>query len=122
MCATKSDLFEDIAISMDSWAQAVSDAMIEPNTDLVWVEEQNIYRKFQCAFAGTDITRDDIKKVLAECLRGFAVSILTAIDGGTALSEKGRLYLVDEDGNRLGEGLHDDFMSHLLNTKRLPPA
>lgn len=119
MRVTKSDLFEDIATSMDSWTEAVSDALTKPGADLMWVEQQEPYQKLQRALAAAGVDGSDLKKVLAECLRGFAVSILTAVDGGTALAEKGRVYLVDGDGNNLGEGLHDDFVSHLLDTGRL---
>jgi len=42
------------------------------------------------------------------------------MDGGTALAEKGRLYVVDEHGRRIGEGLHEDFVRYLMDTGRLP--
>lgn len=119
MSATKSDFFEDIAVAMDSWVEATSGALSKPNADLVWVEDEAPYRNIQQMLAGNRAADDDLKQVLAECLRGFAVSILTALDGGTALAEKGRLYLVDADGHKLGEGLHGDFVNHLLDTGRL---
>lgn len=119
MRVTKSDLFEDIAVSMDSWVVAASEALIKPEPDLVWVEEPELYQRLQRTLATAGVDANDLRKVFAECLRGFAVSILTSVDGGTALAEKGRVYLVDEDGDRLGEGLHDDFVSHLLDTGRL---
>lgn len=119
MRVTKSDLFEDIAVSMDSWTEAVADALTKPSANLVWAESQEPYQRLQHAFASASVDGEDIKAVLTECLRGFAISILTAMDGGTALAEKGRIYLVDEDDERLGEGLHDDFVSHLLDTGRL---
>jgi len=54
--------------------------------------------------------------MLSECLRGFSVTLLTALDGGTAPAEKGRIYVVDEEDTRLSEGLHDDFVGHLFDT------
>ena len=119
MRVTKLDLFEDIAVSMDSWINAASTAMTTPNSDLSWVEEPGAYQRIQNAISKSGLREDDLKNVLAECLRGFAVSLLTTLDGGTALAEKGRVYLVDEDGNALGNGLHDDFVSHLLDSGRL---
>ncbi|WP_418646897.1 hypothetical protein ACNQFN_15115 [Thauera butanivorans] len=116
---TKLDFFEDIAMSIDYWSEATSDALTKPDADLIWVDEQELYHRLQKLFANSGVNGDDLKEVLAECLRGFAISVLTAIDGGTALAEKGRVYVVDGDGNSLGEGLHDDFVSHLLNTGRL---
>lgn len=51
-----------------------------------------------------------MSSVLSETLRGLAISFLTILDGGTKLAEKDLVYLVDEAGNRMGNGLHDDFM------------
>lgn len=119
MNVTKLDFFEDIAVSMDSWVDAVSDALTKADADLIWVEEQEPYQRLQHALANSAGSAEDLKKVFAECLRGFAVSILTAIDGGTALAEKGRVHLVDSDGGCLGEGLHDDFVGYLLDSGRI---
>jgi hypothetical protein len=77
------------------------------------------YRAIQHAFANSGVDSSVVKAVLSECLRGLAVSFLTTLDGGTALAEKGRIYLVDERGKRLGEGLHDDFVSFLIDSRRL---
>lgn len=49
----------------------------------------------------------------------FCFRHLTSIDGGTALAEKGRVHLVDEDGNKLGKSLNDGFMSYLHESGRL---
>jgi len=92
---TRSDFFEDFADSMALWVSAVSDALTKPDADLVWTEEQEPYLRLQRAFGATQTSADDVQKVLTECLRGFAVSMLTAMDGGTALAKKGRIYLVD---------------------------
>jgi hypothetical protein len=120
MSVTKSDFLEDIAVAMESWTDAASKALTDPAVDLVWVEEQEPYRMVQHALANSGVEVDHLKRVFAECLRGFAISVLTALDVGTALAENGRIYLVDEGGKRLGEDLHDDFVSHLLDSGRLP--
>ncbi|NMG72979.1 hypothetical protein [Parazoarcus communis] len=119
MRARKSDFLEEIAVSIDYWVDTVAEAMTDLSADLIWVDEQEPYQRLQKVFENSELNNDDLKKVIAECLRGFTVSVLTAIDGGTALAEKGRVYLVDDAGNNLGEGLHDDFVSHLLETGRL---
>lgn len=46
-------------------------------------------------------------------------SALVAIDGGTASAEVGRVQLVDEAGESLGEGLHELFVDHLFDTGRM---
>jgi len=119
MSVTKLDLFEDIAVSMESWTSTASKALTDPHVTLEWVEEQEPYRKLQQALKNSNVESEDVAKIFSECFRGFAVSLLTALDGGTALSEKGRLYVVDEEDTPLGEGLHDDFVGYLLDTGRL---
>ena len=118
MRVNKSDLFEDIAVSLDFWTDAAASALTKPDVDLLWVEEQEPYQRLRKTLADAGVGRDDVQKVFAECLRGIAISILSVVDGGTALAEKGRVYLVDRDGNSMGEGLHDDFVSYLLETGR----
>ncbi|WP_431128879.1 hypothetical protein [Variovorax paradoxus] len=119
MSATKLDFFEDIAVAMEHWAGVASFALTDSHAGLEWVEEQQPYRRIQLALENSGVTTEDLAKILSECLRGFSVSLLTALDGGTALAQKGRLYVVDEEDNRLGEGLHDDFVGHLFDTGRL---
>jgi hypothetical protein len=112
---TKSDFFNDISVAIESWKEASTEALTNPNADLIWANNPDLYRKMQLQFMDAGIDSRDVKMVLGECLRGFANSMLTIIDGGTALAEQGRIYLVDEKGRKLGEGLHDDFASFLLN-------
>ena len=116
----KSDFFEDVALAMDAWTAAASKALTEQAADLAWVENEEPYRKMRAALIQGGAGEHTVAEVLSECFRGFAVSFLTALDGGTALSEKGRLYLVDERGSRLGsDDLHDDFVGHLFETGRV---
>ena len=46
-------------------------------------------------------------------------STLVVVDGGTASAEIGRVRLVDEGGEPLGEGLHELFVDHLFDTGRM---
>lgn len=62
---------------------------------------------------------EDVRTILNEILRGFAVSFLTTIDGGTWLAEHTRISLIDNDGNALGAALHEAFVAHLLSTGRM---
>ncbi|WP_041942854.1 hypothetical protein [Variovorax paradoxus] len=119
MNVTKIDLFEDIAVSMEFWTKSASKALTDRHANLGWVEEEEPYKKIQEALMDSGVNELDVAKVFSELFRGFAVSFLTALDGGTALAEKGRIYVVDENDVRLGEGLHQDFVGHLLDTGRL---
>lgn len=118
--ATKNDLFEDMARALEAWSTAASEALTDPQSDLVWVEDEKPYREIQHALVAAGVARETLAKVLSECFRGLGHSFLVALDGGTALAEKGRLYVVDEHGRRVGEGLHDDFVGYLIDTGRLP--
>lgn len=119
MNITRLDLFEDIAVAMEYWTSTASKALTDPYVTLEWVEEQGPYRRAQQALRKSSMQTEDVAKIFSECFRGFAVSLLTALDGGTALAEKGRLYVVDEGGAHLGDGLHDGFIGYLLDTGRL---
>jgi hypothetical protein len=46
--------------------------------------------------------------VVVDSLRGLAHSLLVVIDGGTKLSDDGRVvWLTDADGRTIGEGLNE---------------
>lgn len=115
----KNDFFEDMAIVLKSWINSSSEAITDEYADLIWADGEESFRRIRDVLSENGADKTDVEQVFSECLRGLAVSFLTVLDGGTALAEKGRVYLVDEDGNRLGEGLHDDFFSHLLEAGRL---
>ena len=120
LMATKDDLFEDMARALEAWTTAASEALTDPQSDLVGVDDEKPYREIQHALVAAGVPRETLAKVLSECFRGLGHSFLVALDGGTALAEKGRLYVVDEHGSRVGEGLHDDFVGYLIDTGRLP--
>jgi hypothetical protein len=117
---SESDFFEDLALSMETWTATASKALTDQTADLMWVEKEEPYRKMWAALIQGGVSEHTVAEVMSECFRGFAVSFLTALDGGTALSEKGRLYLVNEMGSRLGsDDLHDGFVGHLFETGRV---
>ena len=113
------DFFRDICVALDSWVASATNAVIDETSDLIWVENAELYRRMQNTLGAADIEYQDIQEIFSECFRGLLVSILTILDGGTALAEKGRLYLTDENGSKLGEGLHEKFVSYLIDTGRL---
>lgn len=111
--------FEDLATALDSWVESAVASTTDPEVDLLWTERPESFKALQEAFAQSGVSKDDVREVFFECLNGLANSTLTIIDGGTALAEEARIRLVDDNGDSLGEGLHDDFALHLLNTGRL---
>lgn len=114
-----SDIFEDVAAAIESWSSAAAEATTVTGKNLQWVEDEAPYRAMLDAFQRANVDTAAVKKVFDECLRGLAVSIFTVMDGGSAAAEKGRVYLVDQNGKRLGEGLHEEFVGYLLDTGRL---
>ena len=116
---TVSDVFEDVAVALESWSVAAAEATTVAGKNLQWVENEEPYRAMREALQAANVDASTVKAVFSECLRGLAVSLLTVLDGGTAAAEKGRVSLVDERGQRLGEGLHDEFVAYLMETGRL---
>lgn len=117
--ATKYDFYEDAAVALEHWADIASKAVTNKEANLEWVDAREPYEIIQDVVIKSGLDTAVFRNIFHECLRGFAVSILTVVDGGTALSEKGRVYLVNEDGLSLSDSLHDDFISYLLDTNRL---
>lgn len=119
MSVDKKDFFEDMAVVMESWSTAATKAVSDNTDDLIWVDNEHSFRNLQEHLSDTELECNDIYNVFSECNQGLLVSLLTIFDGGSKLSEKGRLYIVDENGNKFGEGLHDEFISYLIETGRL---
>lgn len=116
----KTEFFEDVASALDSWTSTAVNAVMDGSTDLQWVDDEAPYRKLEAILKSADMPEQEVRRVFAECFRGLAVSFLTVLDGGTALADRGeRVYLVDGQGKRLGDGLHDEFVSYLMTTGRL---
>ena len=114
------DMFlEDLAKSLDYWVREIVTVLVDPAADLTWTDDPASFRRLQEAVGQRGLTKEDVEPVVSESLRGFVVSVLTIIDGGTDLARRLRLALVDESGTSLGEALHDEFVSHLIKTGRM---
>lgn len=116
---TKHDFFEDISTALEDWTRETVESITNPNADLQWTESPEPYRALQEAISSSGLDPSIAHQVFAECFRGFAVSILTIIDGGTSSAEKGRVHLVDSNQTSLGEELHQDFVGYLLDTGKM---
>lgn len=49
----------------------------------------------------------DASNVIEDELRGLYHGLCVILDGGTALADKGLVYLADEDGNHFDRSLHE---------------
>jgi hypothetical protein len=115
----KNDVFEDFMGAMDFWTSAVTDALLSRDADLRWVDDRGPFDRVARALAAGHVDDADVRAIISECLVGYANSLLTVIDGGSASAEIVRVHLVDSAGRSLGEGLHEYFMQYLLDAGRI---
>jgi hypothetical protein len=117
----KNDFFADVADQLNFWIDSSLSSITKDNEDLTWTDNQDAFEQIRRIFSENklDGSQADLRQVLSECLRGYTNSLLSVLDGTSQLSNKGRVYLVDESGARLGEGLHDEFFSYLLDNGQL---
>ncbi|WP_157480949.1 MULTISPECIES: hypothetical protein [unclassified Lysobacter] len=115
----KSDFFHDLAVVLDAWSQTSTDSLTADKADLLWMEEKDGCIRMREAFEKAGVESSAVRAVLNECFRGLLVSALSIIDGATEMVKKGRVHLVNEDGEPLGEGLHQEFVNYLFDTVRL---
>lgn len=115
----KSDFFHDLAAALDAWSQASTDALTTNKAGLQWIEGKDSCSRMREALEKAGVESSAVYAVLDECFRGLLVSVLSIIDGATEMAEKGRVHLVNEDDESLGEGLHQEFVNYLFDTGRL---
>ena len=117
---TKEEYFKDMAGILDIWTETSVNALTSENDDLMWTRNTKSFEKIRSILTENGIDKEDISNVLSECLSGISHSFLTILDGATSISNDGRkIFLVDKNGHMVGEGLHEEFMSYLLETGRL---
>lgn len=117
--ATKEHLFEDVSQALDTWVSTATDSLTKQDAQLAWTDDAAPYRAISEALTSAGVASDAVRAVLSESMRGLAHSIFVVLDGGTSLAEHGRLHVVDEQRQSIGEGLHEGFVAHLLRSGRL---
>ena len=116
--STKMNFFDDLSDAMDDWVETVSSSITDPSADLVWVRNEAAFKNIQNVLMNKGLS-EDVDNVLRECIQGLAHSFLCILDGATKMSEKGRVYLVDNRGSKLGEGLHEEFQEFLCDKGKI---
>lgn len=111
-------LFEEVAQTIDFWVRLGTESLSDQNTDLAWTENPDVFSNLRIKCKEADIQPSELSIVFSEILRGSMVSFLTTIDGGTKLSEKMQIHLVDDTGDTVDE-LHQEFVNYLVKTDRL---
>jgi hypothetical protein len=115
---TKTDFFGDLSDSLTYWIQVASSSIADQAADLVWVNNEAAFKRLQNELKDKGL-EEDVEIILRECMQGLAHSFLCILDGATKISEKERVYLVDSSNNKLGEGLHEDFVEYLSNQDQI---
>lgn len=109
--------FEDLARIEDD-ARASARALLTEEAVPLWVAEAGATAALRGALASPELV-EAFSTVVKDLVHVALHSALVAIDGGAASAEVGRVQLVDEHGEPLGEGLHESFVDHLFDTGRL---
>lgn len=112
-------LFEDIATALDYWAKLAAESLTVENIDSKWAEHAQAFESVRAALQARGVAPEHVESVFRESFAGLLNSVLTILDGGTKMAETGRLHLVDDAGNSLGEGLNERFYAHLFETGRM---
>ncbi len=108
---------EDLAVVEDRARESAVGALRDPTT-ATWVTDAAALSRLRERL-GDDAGVEAFASVVAEFVHVALHSALVTIDGGSASAEVGRVHLVDDAGESLGEGLHELFVDHLFDTGRL---
>lgn len=109
----KNLFFKDLASAQDYWARVGADSITSMEADLIWTQNEDAFRSLQTLLHDKGASHE-VRIVLQELMYGFAHSVLCILDGATEMASHGRVYAVDEVGNRLGEGLHEEYPGFLF--------
>jgi hypothetical protein len=123
MTSARNRLFEDIAIGIKKGSTYYSRKMLglpvdSPPTD---IENSASWVKVRAALQSAGVTEQEMAAALIDPLLTQAHSFLVMLDGGTKLSEHGRIYVKDHEDNFVGEGLHELFFDYLDDQGFLQP-
>ena len=109
-------LFEDLAVIRDRSASSAREALSGEGP--VWAERPQAFDRLRALVRSPEDV-GAFASAVEEFVHVALHSTLVVIDGGTASAEIGRVRLVDEGGEPLGEGLHELFVDHLFDTGRV---
>jgi hypothetical protein len=110
-------LFEDLALAEDeartSTISALTDAEIPG-----WVDDPEAIAVLRSSLRSQRHVVA-LSAFVQEMVHSALHSALVSIDGGSASAEVGRIRMVDESGDSLGEGLHELYVDYLFETSRM---
>lgn len=109
-------LLQNLKNIKDYWVKTSVDSL-NPNTDLIWSDNENAYRLLQSKL----ITQEEVvsfRKVQDELINGVIHSILVMIDGGDELADNYLIDLVDRETKESllkDIALNEEFYGYLLD-------
>jgi hypothetical protein len=112
--------FRDLAQSVGSWTTTGAKRLKDPKALLGPTDDAKAVARVRDALAAAGIEQTTIEAALFGVMEGLAHSFLVMLDGGTALANVERVYLVDSKDRRLGEGLHELFFEYLIKNPGKP--
>jgi hypothetical protein len=123
MISAENRLFKDLAVSIDEVAKHSSKKLLghilnAPSTE---IESSAAWRKVSLALINADVSEGELSAVLRDPLLTQAHSFLVTLDGGTQLSDHGRIFVHDHEGRELNAGLHELFFDYLDEAGYLQP-
>jgi hypothetical protein len=109
------DLFERLKRIKDYWVNTLEVSLAD-NADLIWSDYPDEYKILSNKLEEKE-SKDALKKVSDEVIRGVMHSVLVMIDGGDELADKFKIDLINEDNGQSLKydcALHEEFFGYLL--------
>lgn len=108
--------FEDLAVIRDRSASSAREALAGDGP--VWAEHPHAFDRLRLRVRSPEDI-EAFATAVEEFVHVALHSALVVVGGGAASAEVGRVRLVGEDGEPLGEGLVELFVDHLFASGRL---
>lgn len=110
--------FEDLAKSEERAERAALEVVASPEIP-IWVENHQAAEVLRGALSAPEHL-EALATLVREVVHSALHSALVSIDGGSESAEVGQLDLVDAQGARLGDALHERYVDYLFETGRMP--
>lgn len=110
--------FDELANTLERWSDTATKALMLDDARLGWTDAPDNFVAVRAALRSQGIDPQVIRSVVYNILRTYTQGVLLIVDGATQLAEYCQIDIVDNDGNTLGEGLHDYFTMYLADRKR----
>jgi hypothetical protein len=109
--------FDELANTLERWTDSATKALTQDDARLGWTNAADDFLAVRNALRNQGVNAQGVRSVVYNTLRAYTHGVLLIIDGATQLAEHGQISIVDEEGNSLGEALHDYFTMYLAERK-----